>query len=157
MQKNERISNLYVNNRFFSEYLCDKGFILPSDSIIEVTDYIPDSVSIYLDNAVKSIFLGSANWSDVERSFNYPFDNKNFVCNGVFPSVDSYISRVLKTGAFNVGICTSDLKDYHIGKEAYKKLYGKLVALGIPVLRVEEKLEDGRVYLLSYRTWKWKR
>lgn len=154
MKNNQRISSLYVDNKIFSDYLCDRGFILRDDSIVELTDCISQSMSLSLDNDVKSIFLSTASQTAIENSFNFGSERKNFICNGVFQNVDSYISNVLSSGAFNVGVCTSDMRMFSLGKRSYQNIYGKLIAMGIPVFRTEENLGDERVYLLSYRKWK---
>lgn len=79
MKNNQRISSLYVDNKIFSEYLCDRGFILRDDSIVELTDCISQSMSLCLDNDVKSIFLSTASQKAIENSFNFGSEKKFYL------------------------------------------------------------------------------
>lgn len=155
MTDNKRVSNLHITNKMFAKYLQEERFVLPDDVVIEATESISDSIAFSLeDNGIKSIFLNSAGEEEIRRSFEVDSGVKNFICNGVSSSIDFCVKNVLGTGAFNVGICTNDEHEFCAGKKFYQGFYRKLVALGVPVRQIEDYLEEGKVYFLSYRAWK---
>lgn len=150
-----KIANLKIANQMFADFLERKKLILPSDNIIEITSSIVDSATIFLNGTnPKNIIMHNANPKDYGVNFNPTQGINNFICNGVYPTTENYTRRMIGSGAFNVGICTSDLKDYKKAKTFYQKFGSGMMLIGAPIDVYEEELSEGKIYLLSYRSKK---
>lgn len=161
MQEKSKISNLRVSNNMFSNFLEEKKLILPTDNLIETTDSITDSISIFMPrNYSMNIILHNMN--PLEHGIVFAPLQKaqyNFICNGNFPCTSTYARKMLEQDAFNIGICSTDPKTYKKGKTFYQKFGKGMIAIGVPIEIYEEDIKDkelgeGKIYLLSYRAQK---
>lgn len=158
MEEKSKISNLRIANKMFARYLEEKKLILPSDSLIETTSSIADSASIFMtEKYPMSIVLCNVSPESCGVNFEQP-DNgvNNYICNGDFECTSVYARKMLDKGAFNIGVCTQNAKEYKKAKSFYQKFGRGMLAIGVPVHIYEEELVDkelgeSKLYLLSYR------
>lgn len=155
MTEKSKFSNLRISNKMFAEYLESKKLIIPSDNLIETTVSIVDSVTMFLEHQnSKNIIMHDAILGGYGVNFNPDNGMNDFICNGVFATTECYARRMLETGAFNIGICSSDPKEYKKAKDFYQRFGKGLIASGVPIDVREEELNEGKIYLLSYRAKK---
>lgn len=158
MEDKSKIANLRVANRMFAKYLEEKKLIIPTDSLIETTNSIADSASIFMtEKYPMSIVLCNVSPESCGITFENPESGvNNYICNGAFACTGICARKMLDKGAFNIGICTKDDKEYKKAKTFYQKFGRGMLAIGVPVSIYEEELKDkelgeSKLYLLSYR------
>ena len=161
MEKSAKISNLRISNRMFAKFLEEKKLVIPTDNLIEITDSIADSASIFMSNKYPvNIILHSMNPNSLGVVFEQPENGVcNFMCNGDFSCASNYAKQMLDKGAFNIGICSQNSKEYKKSRNFYQKFGRELLAIGVPLEIyneeiVDEELGNGKIYLLSYRAKK---
>lgn len=155
MAEKSKISNLRIANKMFAKYLESKKLIKPNDNLIEITASVVDSVTMFLENQnSKNVIMHNVDPDMYGVNFNPDSGVNDFICNGVFSTTGCYTRRMLETGSFNIGICSNDPKEYRKAKDFYQKFGKVLVAIGVPIDVHEEELNEGKIYLLSYRAKK---
>lgn len=139
----------------FADYLVEKKLVRSTDSIIEISPDVSDSVSIHLPaNGINILTPKLAKETGVlDGISDSSLADLNLIYNGYEDKViRDYALMASKLNAFNIGICTSDEKEFDRARKFYQRLRYELSCLPI---RVEEKSEmlssDNKMYLLSYR------
>lgn len=142
----------------YAEYLKSNGFVLPEDYILECVRDPKYSVAwneifheyskIVFCNQLPNLIRINQARDEVENHYH---KNVNFISNAFNDHIEDYINELLPNCYFNLGICSSNTKEYLYGKMSLVRYEEELVAQGINVEHIEDKVDNNKIYLLSNR------
>lgn len=148
-----------ISNQLFAKYLIENGLVLEDDIIIELARSIHDSISIspsftgftrliYSTEIPKTEII----YDGLGKSLGKNKYQINFISNYFSKKVKSYLTDVYAEKSFNIGVCTHDNDEFILGKLALIDYQKELIANGINVTSMENKLErNNHIYLLTNR------
>lgn len=147
---NKFIERMKIDNKKLSEILKEENLVLRKDKLVEIAAPITVSTLFHVNDGFSRTIM-----SDIESPCKYePTDDMHFIYNGeVCEELYTYVFDSIKHGAFTIGICTSDPKEYSLLKEDYKTLRENLdnLGLGERVKVIDKEYGDHKAYLLTYR------
>ena len=147
------IDNLRIDNEKFAEIIKNEKLVLKRDKLFEIATPITAAVIINIGSC-SSISITSDMRVMRDPNKYTPMENIHFIYNGeVCRDLYRYLGDSMRLGAFTVGICTSNTKEYEETRLAYEELKRKLEKKldGGSIRTIDREDGEHKAYILTYR------